>query len=156
MKSIKIFAMAAIAALALSSCSKENTGNNSAADKGLLVIKLDGVNTPGTRAVDNQGSNGEDVITLNNGWVFVFNSDGTLAHDEALAVADAMDEGETMMANNTDPFVAKGDMKVYIVGNLPLNDEGDDDGAEEAARLAALSNANSIMTASYGIADLQV
>ena len=154
MKSIKIFAMAAIAALALSSCSKEDNSNAANNNKGLLVIKLDGVNTPETRAIDNPGSNAEGTITLGNGWVFVFNSDGTLYHDEALDLTDAQATGGQLLMENTDPLEVTGDMKVYIVGNLPVASA--DAGAAEAARLATIGNTNGILAASKAIGGLQV
>ncbi len=111
MKNIKFLAVAAMAALALSGCTKEINGQNDGEAR--LIIQLAGLQ-PATRAVEAAGATGQ--LTLVNGHIFVINAQGEVIDNAALDVAEA---NVTQGDGQEFPRAVPSDSKVYILGNIP-------------------------------------
>ncbi len=112
MKSSKFFTLAALAALALSSCSKEDNSNNPVDGKDAqLMIRISGTSSAATRALGDPAE--VDGTSIGDGYIFVFTPDGDFVYSEALDVEDATGEGQTLA--QAVPSVST----VYVVGNIP-------------------------------------
>ncbi len=114
MKNIKIFAMAALAAFALSSCSE---GTKIETGKTQLKIKISSLKAaPQTRFLDDAGITGE--LELNDGYIFVVDATGNVVHSEAIVLSEVNGVGQTLKENSTPKEFAS-DSRVYILGNVP-------------------------------------
>ena len=90
MKSIKFFAMAAIAALALSSCSKEINSNNPADGKSKVVVLKVVQATGETRA--EADATGAATIALGTGHVFFTDANGVITRKVAIVTTTPGDD----------------------------------------------------------------
>ncbi len=126
MKSIKIFAMAAAAAMIFASCSKEPKNNNEDVQGARLTIKLVGA-VPQTRAIEEPGSIAEGTIGLNDGHIFVVDQEGDVIHSEALKLNEAYTGSGQLLSEGGTGETAKvvaSDSRVYVVGNIPTLESG--------------------------------
>ena len=105
--------LAALAAMALTSCMKDGGKG----DPARLTIKLAGVVSSETRAVDGPALTAKGTITLTNGHIFIIDTGGAVTDNEPLNVTQASNGGQTF------PREVPVNSRVFILGNIPSADQ---------------------------------
>ncbi len=106
--------LAALAAMALTSCMKDGGKG----DPARLTITLAGVvSSSETRAVEGPALTAKGTITLTNGHIFIIDPSGAVTDNEPLNVTQASNGGQTF------PREVPRDSRVFILGNIPAADQ---------------------------------
>ncbi len=91
-----------------------------------LIVRLDGVGSTRTRAVESQGSTSANTIVLENGHIFVVAPDDTIIRHYPLNVKEACSAGGQLLGDGTDAHRVSTDVRIFILGNLPAGMVGSD------------------------------
>ena len=106
-----LFMSIALAAVGFASCAKDSKNSESDATK-KMTIRLEGVLLQNSRMIEAPGQTGK--LVLNDGYIYVINSAGSIVQSVKLDVAAATSATGQQLATPVSS-----DSRVYILGNIP-------------------------------------